>query len=115
MNQVRSVVHGHVEPLSVADGYGSHPHHVVRLKFADHALQLHQQVQEAGVTDGQVRLCVSQSNHLHYQIIHHDACCLQSGADLLILKPLIFILVQHKEDIRPLPDFVPQTLELWPV
>lgn len=41
--------------------------------LTDHALQFHQQIQEAGVTDGHVGLCVSQSNQLHYQIIHHDA------------------------------------------
>lgn len=42
--------------------------------LTDHALQFHQQVQEAGVTDGHVRLRVSQSNQLHHQLVHPDAC-----------------------------------------
>lgn len=43
------------------------------LPLTGHALQLHQQVQETGVTDGQVWLRVPQSDQLHYQIVHHDA------------------------------------------
>lgn len=110
-----SVVHGHVEPLPVGHSYGSHPYHVIRLKFEDHVLQFQEQVEEAGVADGHVWLGVPQSNKLHYQIIHNDACCFERGANLLILKTLSFVLVKLQEDIRPLPDFVPQDLEFWPV
>lgn len=42
--------------------------------LTDHALQFHQQVEKAGVADGHVRLCVSQSDQLHYQIVHPDTC-----------------------------------------
>lgn len=32
-------------------------------------------------------------------LIHGLTCCLESGADLLILKTLSFVLVKHQEDI----------------
>lgn len=42
--------------------------------LTDHVLQFQKQVEEAGVADGHVWLCVSQSNQLHDQIIHNNAC-----------------------------------------
>lgn len=42
--------------------------------LTDHVLQFQEQVEEAGVADGHVWLGVPQSNKLHYQIIHNDAC-----------------------------------------
>lgn len=42
--------------------------------LTDRVLQFQKQVEEAGVADGHVWLCVSQSNQLHYKIIHNYAC-----------------------------------------
>lgn len=42
--------------------------------LTDHVLQFQKQVEEAGVADGHVWLSVSQSNQLHDQIIHNNAC-----------------------------------------
>lgn len=75
-----------LKPLAVSNLYHSSPlkDKAVRMlappprpaspPLTDHALQFHQQVQEAGVTDGHVRLRVSQSNQLHHQLVHPDAC-----------------------------------------
>lgn len=41
--------------------------------LTDHAVHLHQQVKETGVADGHIRLCVSQSDELHNQIVHSDS------------------------------------------
>lgn len=49
-------------------------HMIFPPSLTDRALQFQKQVEEAGVADGHVWLCVSQSNQLHYQIIHNYAC-----------------------------------------
>lgn len=72
------------------------------LSLTDHALQLHQQVQEAGVADGHVRLSVPQSHQLHHQIIHHDAWSTHRAIDKLGWGDSCYIfsfqLLKGKED-----------------
>lgn len=73
--------------------------------LTDHALHLHEQVKETRVTDGHIRLCVSQSNQLHYEIVHPDSWSRRKADEQNTVRIWVFFKEKNQSNL-------PETLRI---